>query len=434
MGIPTQQGVIAPRHSPPMPTPSLSPEELDRSDALRAFRDQFDVPSGLIYLDGNSLGALPHRARERLAKVVEKEWGQGLIRSWNDARWISLPQRIGDKIAALIGAGPGEVVAADSTTVNLFKVLSVALRANPGRRVIVSEISNFPTDLYVIEGVIAQLGGIHELVLVEGTEKALEAVLAERGPEIAAVLLTHVHYTSSRIHDMRRITAAAHAAGAMMIWDLSHSAGVMPVELDACDVDFAVGCGYKHLNGGPGAPAFLYAARKFHDNFEQPIAGWMGDARPFDFHPGYEPARGISRYLSGTPSVIALCALESSVELILKAPMDAIRLKSIALGDLFIKLADEHCEGLGLELISPRNGAVRGSHVSYRHEASYPVMQALIEQGVIGDCRPPDLLRFGFAPLYLRYVDVWNAVMKLAMILRSRAWDHEEFRARRLVP
>jgi kynureninase len=408
-------------------------EDLDRADDLRGFRAHFDLPPGVIYLDGNSLGALPRRSRERVAKVVEVEWGRDLITSWNGADWISLPRRTGDKIAALIGASPGEVLAADSTTVNLFKVLSVALRATPGRRVIVSEVSNFPTDLYVIEGLIAQLGGVHELVLVEGAEDALEAVLAERGPEIAAVLLTHVHYITSRVYDMRRIASATRKSGAIMVWDLSHSAGVMPVDLNGCDADFAVGCGYKHLNGGPGAPAFLYAARRFHDRFEQPIAGWMGDARPFDFHAGYEPAPGISRYLSGTPSVIALSALESSVELILEAPMDAIRRKSIALGDVFIDLVDEHCAALGLELVSPRDGARRGSHVSYRHAASYPVMQALIRQGVIGDCRPPDLLRFGFAPLYLRYADIWNAVTRLAEILRTRAWDREEFRARRLV-
>ncbi len=408
-------------------------EELDRTDALREFRAQFELPPGVTYLDGNSLGALSRRARERVARVVELEWGRDLITSWNGADWISMPQRTGDKIAALIGAAKGEVVAADSTTINLFKLLSVALRANPGRRVIVSEVSNFPTDLYVIEGVIAQLGGIHELVLVEGTEEALEAVLAQRGPEIAAVVLTHVHYTSSRVYDMPRVTSAAHKAGAIMVWDLSHSAGVIPLELNGCDADFAVGCGYKHLNGGPGAPAFLYAARRFHDRFEQPISGWMGDARPFDFHPGYEPAQGITRYLSGTPSVIAMAALEASVEVILEAPIEAIRRKSVALGDVFIDLVDRHCAGLGLELISPRDGAKRGSHVSYRHAASYAVMQSLIQQGVIGDCRPPDLLRFGFAPLYLRYADVGNAVMRMAEILRTRSWDRPEFRSRRLV-
>ena len=408
-------------------------EDLDRADVLREFREEFELPSGVIYLDGNSLGALSKRARERIARVVDLEWGRDLITSWNGADWISMPQRTGDKIAALIGAGKGEVVAADSTTVNLFKVLSVALRANPGRRVIVSEVSNFPTDLYVIEGVIAQLGGIHDLVLVEGTEEVLDAVLSQRGPEIAAVVLTHVHYTTSRVYDMRRVTSAAHQAGALIVWDLSHSAGVFPLELNGCDADFAVGCGYKHLNGGPGAPAFIYAARRFHDRFEQPISGWMGDARPFDFHAGYEPAQGITRYLSGTPSVIAMAALEASVEVILEAPMDAIRRKSIALGDLFIDLVDRHCEGLGLELVSPRDGARRGSHVSYRHAASYAVMQALIQQSVIGDCRPPDLLRFGFAPLYLRYVDIWNAVMRIAEILRTRAWDRPEFRSRQLV-
>ena len=408
-------------------------EDLDRTDLLRDFRAQFEIPPGVIYLDGNSLGALSKRARERVARVVELEWGRDLITSWNGADWISMPQRTGDKIAELIGAAKGEVVAADSTTVNLFKVLCVALRANPGRRVIVSEISNFPTDLYVIEGVIAQLGGIHQLVLVDGTEEALEAALAQRGPEIAAVVLTHVHYTSSRVYDMRRVTSAAHRSGALVVWDLSHSAGVIPLELNGCDADFAVGCGYKHLNGGPGAPAFLYAARRFHDRFEQPISGWMGDARPFDFHPGYEPARGITRYLSGTPSVIAMAALEASVEVILEAPIDAIRRKSIALGDAFIDLVDRHCEGLGLELISPRDGARRGSHVSYRHAASYPVMQSLIQQGVIGDCRPPDLLRFGFAPLYLRHVDVGNAVTRMAEILRTRSWDRAEFRSPRLV-
>ena len=408
-------------------------EALERADVLRGFRDRFDLPPGLAYLDGNSLGALPRATRERLAKVVGEEWGRGLITSWNGADWISLPQRTGDKIGALVGAAKGEVIVADSTSVNLFKVLCVALAANAGRRVIVTEAANFPTDLYVIDGVIAQLGGIHELVLVEGTEEAVEAVLAQRGAEVAVVALTHVHYTSSRVYDMRRVTAAAHAAGALAVWDLSHSAGVVPVDLSGCDVDFAVGCGYKHLNGGPGAPAFLHAARRFHDRFRQPISGWMGDARPFDYHSGYEPARGISRYLSGSPPVIALSALEASVDVILEAPMEAIRRKSIALGELFVDLVDRHCDGLGLVLASPREGERRGSHVSYRHAQSDPVMQALIAAGVIGDCRPPDLLRFGFAPLYLRYADVWHAVMRMAEILRTRSWDRAEFRSPRLV-
>jgi kynureninase len=253
----------------------------------------------------------------------------------------------------LIGAGKGEVVAADSTSINLFKALSVALGMNPGRRLVVSEKSNFPTDLYVLEGVIAQLGRDLELVLVDGTDEAVEAILAERGREIGVVLLTHIHYTTARMYDMRRVTSAVHAQGGVIVWDLSHSAGIVPVDLDGCDADFAVGCGYKYLNGGPGAPAFIYVARRLQDRFTQPISGWMGDARPFEFRAGYEPAAGIDRYLSGTPPVIAMAGLEASVELLLEAPMEAIRRKSVALCDLFIELVDRHCADLGLELVSP---------------------------------------------------------------------------------
>lgn len=407
-------------------------ERLDHVDELRDFRRQFDLPEGVIYLDGNSLGALPRRTRERLRQTVEQEWGHDLIRSWEGADWISLPQRTGDKIARLIGAQEGEVIAADSTSVNLYKVLSAALRVNPERRLIVSEKSNFPTDLYVAEGLASQLGGGYELMLVEPTEEALERVLADRGREVAILLLTHVHYCTARMYDMRRLTSAAHRTGAVTVWDLSHSAGIVPVDLSGCGADFAVGCGYKHLNGGPGAPAFLYAARRFHDR-TQPISGWMGDARPFEFRHDYAPASGISRYLSGTPAVLGMSALEASVELLLEAPMESIRRKSIALGDAFIALVEAQCAGLGLELISPRDGAMRGSHLSYRHAASHPVMQALIARGVIGDCRPPDLLRFGFAPLYLRYVDIWDAVMQFAEVLRTRSWDRPEFHSRRKV-
>ncbi len=391
-------------------------EALDRDDPLRGFRAQFDIPQDLIYLDGNSLGALPRRTRERIANVVQKEWGEGLIRSWTDADWIGMPQRTGDKIARLIGAGPGEVIAADSTSVNLFKALSVAVRANPGRRVIVSEKANFPTDLHVTQGLIAQLGGNLELLLVEPDEEAIERCLAERGKDVAAVLLTHIHYTTSRMYDMARVTAATHKAGATMIWDLSHSVGVVPVDLGGCDADFAVGCGYKHLNAGPGAPAFIYVARRLQDRFNQPITGWMGDARPFDFRGSYEPAAGITRYLSGTPAVIGMAALEASVEVILEAPMIEIRRKSVALCDAFIALMDDLCGNAGFELMSPRNGTWRGSHLSYRHEASQSIMERLIREGVIGDCRPPDLVRFGFAPLYTRYVDVWDAVVMIARI------------------
>ncbi|HUL55969.1 MAG TPA: kynureninase [Usitatibacter sp.] len=398
-------------------------EALDRADSLRGFRDQFDLPAGLIYLDGNSLGALPRRTRERIRHVVEKEWGEGLIRSWTDAEWISMPQRTGDKLAKLIGAQPGEVIAADSTSVNLFKALSVAVRAKAPRRIVVSEKTNFPTDLHITQGLIAQLGGGLELLLVDGGDEAVVQALAQRGKDVAAVHLTHVHYTTSRMYDMARVTAAAHEAGAMMVWDLSHSVGVMPVEVDACEVDFAVGCGYKHLNAGPGAPAFIYVARRHQDRFTQPITGWMGDASPFDFRADYRPASGITRYLSGTPAVIGMAALEASVEVILEAPMSAIRAKSVALCDAFIELMDRHCGGLGFELVSPREGARRGSHLSYRHAKSEPLMAALVAQGVIGDCRPPELVRFGFAPLYTRFADLWDATLKVAEIARSMGHD-----------
>jgi kynureninase len=408
-------------------------EALDRADPLRGFRAQFELPADLLYLDGNSLGALPKRAKERIAAVVGEEWGRGLIRSWNDADWISAPQRTGEKIARLVGAAPGQVIAADSTSVNLFKALSVAVRMDSRRRIVVSEKANFPTDLHVVQGLIAQVGGGLELLLVDGSDESIEACLAERGRDVAAVLLTHVHYTTSRMYELARVTEAAHGAGAKMIWDLSHSVGVIPVDLDGCRVDFAVGCGYKHLNGGPGAPAFIYVAQRHQAELTQPISGWMGDARPFEFRGDYEPAPGILRYLSGTPAVIGMAALEASVEVILEAPMDAIRAKSIALGDAFIELMDRRCAGQGFELVSPREGARRGSHLSYRHAASYPLMQALIQQGVIGDCRPPELVRFGFAPLYTRYVDAWDAVERIAGLTAARGWERPQFQSRRAV-
>lgn len=390
-------------------TPGMDAMTLDRDDPLARFRAAFDLPEGVIYLDGNSLGALPHRTRDRVREVTEREWRDGLIRSWTDAGWMALPLRTGDKIARVVGAPEGTVVVTDSTSVNLYKALSVALAANPGRTLVVSDRANFPTDLYIAEGLLRQAGARHELLLVDPNEEAIEAVLRERGSEVAAVFHTHVNFTSARMYDMARITAAAHRAGALAVWDLSHSAGAVPIDLAGCDVDLAVGCGYKYLNGGPGAPAFLFVAKRLQ-NLAQPLSGWMGHARPFDFSPAYRPAEGIARFLSGTPPVIAMSALESSVDLMLEAPMDEIRRKSIALCDLFISQVDAQCAGRGLELVSPREGAVRGSHVSYRHRDSAAVMQRLIARGVIGDCRPPDLLRFGFAPLYLRYSDVQRAV------------------------
>ena len=390
-------------------------EALDRDDPLRGFRARFDLPEGLVYLDGNSLGPPSRATRERIARTVEEEWGVGLIRSWESAGWISLPQRVGDKIARLVGARPGEVICGDSTSVNLFKALSIATSTHPGRRVLLSEHGNFPTDLYVAQGLVAQLGAGHELVLVE--KGGLERALRERGREIAAAFLTHVDYVSGRVHDMAGITAAARECGSMMIWDLAHSAGALPVALASCGVQLAVGCGYKYLNGGPGAPAFLYVTRELQDRATQPISGWMGHADPFAFAERYEPARGIARFLSGTPPVLSMAALDAALDLPIEASMEAIRTKSIALCEAFIALVDAHCAGRGLELVSPRESALRGSQVSYSHARSRNIMAALIERGVIGDVRAPDILRFGFAPLYVRHVDTWEAAMKLREVL-----------------
>jgi len=410
-------------------------EALDRADELREFRARFELPAGVVYLDGNSLGPLPRQTRERLARVVAEEWGEGLIRSWNQADWISLPQRVGGKIARLVGAEEGEVIAADSTSVNLYKLLSVALQANPSRRLILTERTNFPTDLYVTHGLLEQLnrddpGTRYAILFAEGNEDAVEQALAERGADVAVVLLTQVNYCTGRLYDMQRVTAAAQRAGALTIWDLSHTAGALTIDLAACNVDFAIGCGYKYLNGGPGAPAYLFVALRHQERFTQPLSGWMGHAQPFAFRSDYEAAPGIARYLCGTPSVIAMAALESSLDVMLEAPMEAIRKKSLALTDAFMALVARECADLGLNLITPRAPSLRGSQVSYTHPASQPVMQALIARGIIGDCRAPDVLRFGFAPLYVRYVDVWDAVAGLKDILAGRIWGRAEFQAR----
>lgn len=409
---------------------------LDAADTLAPLRAQFHVPDGLIYLDGNSLGVLPRTAPERVRQVVEQEWGQGLIRSWNGAGWIDLPQRVGDKIARLVGAAPGELVVADSTSVNLFKVLSAALQIaraeDPGRRVIVSERSNFPTDLYIAESLAREHGA--ELQLVD----APEALPAALGADTAVLLLTQVNYRSGRMHDMAALTHAAHGAGTLTVWDLAHSAGAVPVDLHAAQADFAVGCGYKYLNGGPGAPAFVWVHPRHADRFWQPLSGWMGHAAPFEFKPGYRPAPGIARYLCGTPPVLSLAALECGVDTVLAAEplggMAALRAKSLALSRAFTERVDARCGGHGLTTVSPREDAQRGSQVCLAHpEIGYPVMQALIARGVIGDFRAPDILRFGFTPLYTRFVDVWDAVEHLAEVLLSAEWREARFHQRAAV-
>jgi kynureninase len=404
---------------------------LDAADPLRPLRDLFELPPGVVYLDGNSLGVLPKATPSRVAQVVRDEWGRDLIRSWNAAGWIDLPARVGDKIARLVGARPGELVVADSTSVNLFKVLSAALaiaRADaPQRTRIVSERSNFPTDLYIAEGLARERG--LELVLV--APEGIEAALDER---TAVLMLTQVNYRSGRLHDMAALTRAAHAAGVLAVWDLAHSAGALPVDLHGAQADFAVGCGYKYLNGGPGAPAFVWVHPRHADRFWQPLSGWMGHAAPFEFGCDYRPAPGIARYLCGTPPIVSLAALECGVDTVLAADMAALRAKSLALTDLFIALVEQRCAGQGLSLVTPRAHALRGSQVCLaRDEGAYAIVQALIARGVIGDFRAPDILRFGFTPLYTSFADVWDAVQQLVEVLESGEWREPRFQTRAAV-
>lgn len=416
---------------------------LDAADPLAPLRDQFALPEGLIYLDGNSLGVLPRATPGRVAQVIEQEWGQGLIRSWNRAGWIDLPRRVGDRIGRLLGAGPGEVIAADSTSLNLYKVLAVALALaarqpdGPARRVIVSEPDNFPTDLYIAESLAAQHGC--ELELVE-PDRLAARLAGEAGRDVAVLMLTHVNYRSGRMHPMAALSAAARAAGALSLWDLAHSAGAVPLDLKAAGADFAVGCGYKYLNGGPGAPAFLWVAPQHlqtlaespHLHRIQPLTGWMGHAMPFAFSPQYEAAEDIRRFLCGTPSVLALAALDAGLDTLLAAEplggMAALRAKSIALTQCFIDLVELRCADQGLHLCTPRNAEERGSQASfYRAEGGYAIVQALIERGVIGDYRAPGLLRFGFTPLYLGFADIWDAVEQLRQVLHRGEWRDPRF-------
>ena len=397
----------------------------DRQDPLAAVRQEFALPDGVIYLDGNSLGALPRQTAQRLNQVIAEEWGTGLIRSWNAAHWIDAPARIGDKIARLIGASAGEVIVADSTSVNLFKLLAGALRLQPGRHFILTESANFPTDLYIAQGLIELLDGNHALRVVERAE--LERAL---DGSVAILMLTHVDYASGEIHDMRRLTSAAHQHGTLALWDLSHSAGAVPVDLKASQVDLAIGCGYKYLNGGPGAPAYLFIARPLQDAMRSPLSGWMGHAAPFAFESEYRAAAGITRQLAGSPPILSMLALEVAVDLWMKVDRQESRKKSMALGDLFIALVDDSLRDLGIEVASPREAPIRGSQVSLRHQEAYRVMRALIDRGVIGDFRTPDLMRFGFASLYTRYVDIFDAVSSLRDVLITRAWQRPEYATR----
>ena len=440
---------------------------LDAADPLRALRDLYTVPPGVIYLDGNSLGVMPKAAPARIASAVTEEWGQQLIRAWNSAGWFDLPQRLGDKLARLVGAQPGELVCTDSTSINLFKVLSAALKIAaedaPARRLLVSERSNFPTDLYIAEGLCRERGLLLHLV---DDASQIPALLA--GGEVAVLMLTHVNYRTGAMHDMAAVSALAHAAGTLAVWDLAHSAGAVPVDLNGDGADFAVGCGYKYLNGGPGAPAFVWVHPRHAERFWQPLSGWWGHAAPFAFTPDYRPAPGITRYLCGTQPILSLTGLECGLDAMLAAEplggMAALRRKSLALTDLFIDLVEANCEGL--RLVTPRAHAQRGSQVCLSlHDphapplrgslppegavaalgrpgggasGAYAIVQALIARGVIGDYRAgdaqtPDILRFGFTPAYLGFADVWNAVEHLREVLASEEWRKPEFNAQHAV-
>ena len=412
----------------------------DSRDVLSPLRDLFALErvdaAGIIYLDGNSLGVLPKAALERTREVVENEWGVGLIRSWNAAGWIDLSQRIGDKIAPLVGARSGEIIVADSTSVNIFKALSAAIALNPRRSRILSERANFPTDLYIADTFARERG--LELTLVDQPE-----IASHLDDRVAVLMLTHANYRTGRMHDMAAVTRSAQQAGALVIWDLAHSAGAVPVDLHGAGADLAVGCGYKYLNGGPGAPAFIWVhprhtERLDRESWRPPLSGWLGHVQPFAFDPQYQPAKGIQRFVCGTPPVLSMAALECGVDTLLAAAdrggMAAIRNKSLALTDLFMRLVDERCGGHGFTIVTPREHGQRGSQVSIAHpEDGYAIMQALIARGVIGDFRPPDILRFGFTPLYTRFVDVWDAVDRLHDVMTKGEWRDPKFAVRAAV-
>ncbi len=399
-------------------------EAMDAGDPLAGCREWFALPDGVIYLDGNSLGAMPRTTPARVTRVLEA-WQRDLIGSWNRHDWIGWPKRVGDRIARLIGARVGEVIVADSTSVDLFKLLAAALQCNPGRRVILTERDNFPTDLHVAQGLVRLLGHAGELRAVGAPELA-----GALGDDVAVLMLTHVNYRTGAMHDMTGLTAAAHAAGALALWDLSHSAGAMPLALNDADVDLAVGGGYKFLNGGPGAPAYLFVAERWLGRIQPALSGWMGHAQPFEFAAAYEPAAGIERLLVGTPPVLSLAALDAGVELFDAVDLRLLRAKSVALGGLFRRLVEQECGGLGLRLVSPADAERCGSQVSYGHPDGYAIVQALIAGGVIPDFRAPDVLRFGFAPLYVRHADVFDAVAALRGIMTTRAYDDPRFHVR----
>ena len=397
-------------------------QQLDAYDPLAFARHRFRLPEGVIYLDGNSLGALPAAAPAGLAETTERQWGEDLIASWNKHGWIDWPARIAAKLAPIVGARSDELLIADSTSVSLFKLLAAAMQARPERKRILTQQANFPTDLYVAQG-------LADMLCAELKSVSAEQVLGSIDSDTAVVTLTHVDYRSASIHDMRAINDASHAAGALVVWDLSHSAGAIELDLADSGCDLAVGCGYKYLNGGPGSPAFIYVAERLQRDLENPLRGWMGHAQPFAFMDEYRPSDGILRFLTGTPSILAMAAFEAGIDTFDRISMSDVAAKSRKLSQLFVEEVEARC-GDELRLASPRDPGQRGSHVVFAHPEGYAVMQALISRGVIGDFRAPDLMRFGFAPLYNSYSEIFRAAEVLADILASREWDQPRYKQR----
>lgn len=403
---------------------------LDRQDALAPFRARFDLPAGEIYLDGNSLGAMPATAPAMMQEAMTGGWAKELIRSWNGRDWHNLPLTTGDRLAALMGANKGEVLAADSTSVNLYKVFCAAMRLRAGRRKVISERNNFPTDIHILQGAIANVFPDARLAFADDDDAS---VLELIDPDTAVVCLSHVNYRTGRLRDMAAVTKAAHDAGALVIWDLCHSLGALPVNLNGCNVDFAVGCSYKYLNGGPGAPAWLFVASRHLATAQNPLTGWQGHADPFGFEIDYRPAETVEKFRVGTPPVLSYLPLLESLAIFEAADMQALRKKSLALTDFFIELVGERLSGHGFSLATPRSHVERGSQVALTHENGWPIMQALIACGVIGDFRAPDILRFGFTPLYVGFEDVRGAVATLEAIMTGGLWRESRFAERKLV-
>lgn len=404
--------------------------ERDQQDPLAGVKQQFELPEGVIYLDGNSLGVLPKAAKARSKEVIEEEWGKGLVSSWNKAEWFEMPINLGNKLSKLIGAKENEVVVTDTTSLNVFKALAAAIKIqqekSPTRKVIVSEREMFPTDLYMIQGLIELIQNGYELRLIDETLRLEDAI----NDDVAVLLLSHVNYRTGYLHDIAKTTALAHEHDVLTIWDLCHSAGAVPIDVHTGKADFVVGCTYKYLNGGPGSPAFIWVSPEYRNVFKQPLSGWWGHEKPFDMAVDYTPAHGVRRYLCGTQPIVSMALLECGLDVALSVEMEAVRHKSLALTDLFIELVETRCAGFGLELITPREHDIRGSHVSFTHPEGYAIIQALIERGVIGDYREPEVMRFGITPLYLSFTDIWDAVEILLDILKTKAWDQPKFQQR----